>query len=211
MEKTCFIIGAGDFDGLLRQPAEGDLVIAADGGFRRLAELGMDPDIVLGDFDSLGYVPDHPNLLQVPSEKDDTDMLLALKTGLSRGYSSFHLYGGLGGARLDHSLANLQSLHFVAVRGARAYLIGGGAVVTAIRNGEIRFPSTCRGYVSVFCAGSPAEGVTLEGLKYELRDGTLCPDMPLGVSNEFQGVPARAAVRNGTLLVTWQADNPIFF
>ena len=210
-EKTCHIIGAGDFDGLLRLPEPGDLVIAADAGYRWLQKLGINPDLVLGDFDSLGEVPDHPQVLKVPAEKDDTDMLLAVRTGLDRGYARFLLYGGLGGARFDHTIANLQVLHFAAVREAQAYLVGRGAVITAVRNGSLSFPADCRGYFSVFCIGSPARGVTLQGFKYELRDGTLSPDMPLGVSNEFTGRPAGVSVTDGTLLVTWQSDNPLFF
>lgn len=210
-EKTCFIIGAGDFDGLLFPPEPGDLVIAADGGYLRMTALGIEADLVLGDFDSLGVVPDHPHVLRVPAEKDDTDMLLAVRTALEQGYTRLLLYGGLGGARIDHSLANLQTLHFAAARGARAFLIGRGAVITAVRNGSLRFPADCRGYVSVFCTGAEARGVTLRGLKYELQNGTLRPDMPLGVSNEFTGVPAVVSVADGTLLITWQTDNPLFF
>lgn len=71
MIKTgnCYIFGAGGFDGLLTTPTQNDFVIAADGGFRYLEKLGIDPDLVLGDFDSLGAPPQHPRVMLVPSEK----------------------------------------------------------------------------------------------------------------------------------------------
>ena len=206
---NCYIFGAGDFDGLLAAPAPGDLILAADGGFRTLTALGIDPDLVLGDFDSLGAPPDHPRVLRVPSEKDDTDMMLAVKTALEQGCHTLYLYGGLGGSRIDHTLANIQTLLYAARRGARAYLIGCGAVLTVIQNGKLTFPAGFRGFLSVFCAGESARGVTLRGLKYPLRDAVLTCDVPLGVSNEFCGEPACVEVADGSLLVTWQAENPV--
>jgi len=205
--KTCYIFGAGSFDGVLTRPVPGDLVIAADGGFRYVSALGIEPDLVLGDFDSLGTPPMHPNVMRVPAEKDDTDMMLAVKTALERGCSTLYLYGGLGGARIDHTLANLQTLLYAARHGARAYLIGGSAVLTAIERDTLHFPAGCRGYVSIFCAGETAQGVTLRGLKYELDGAALTADMPLGVSNEFDGRSADITVADGALYVTWESEN----
>lgn len=210
MEKkgVCFIFGAGDFDGLLTVPGEGDYVIAADGGFRTVTALGIEPDLVLGDFDSLGEAPDHPNVLRVPREKDDTDMMLAVRTALDAGYDRLVLYGGLGGARFDHTIANLCTLEFAARRGARAYLIGSGAVLTALSDGALTFPASYRGFFSAFAMGREARGVSLRGFKYELSDGVLTSDVPLGVSNEFCGREARAEAADGVLLLTWEAVNP---
>lgn len=200
----CFIVGAGDFDGAYFSPAAGDLVIAADGGYAHLTRLGVVPDIVLGDFDSLDAVPDHPCVLRHPTRKDDTDMGLALKTGLERGYRSFALFGGLGGARLDHTLANIQSLAWLCTQGARGMLVGGGRVVAALENGAMAFRESCRGFLSVFCHGDSASGVFLRGLKYPLDNAALSCRFPLGVSNEFLGIPARVEVERGLLIVTWQ-------
>ncbi|MCD8021752.1 MAG: thiamine diphosphokinase [Lachnospiraceae bacterium] len=87
-------------------PEPGDLVIAADGGYRYLQKLGVEPDILMGDFDSLEIVPEHRHLIRHSPIKDDTDMALAVAWAEKAGYETFFLYGGLGG-RLDHSLANL--------------------------------------------------------------------------------------------------------
>ena len=75
----------------------------------------------VGDFDSLGQVPEGENIVRHPVMKDDTDMMLAVKLGLERGYTRFHIYGGMGG-RTDHTIANIQTLAYIAGRGASAFL-----------------------------------------------------------------------------------------
>ena len=116
---TCYIVGAGDFTPRGFAPVPGDLVLAADGGYRALYSLGYTPDLLLGDFDSLGDLPlptDRP-VLRFPARKDDTDTGLALRHGLDRGFRDFALYGCAGG-RVDHLLANLQSMARVSRLGA---------------------------------------------------------------------------------------------
>lgn len=203
----CFLVGAGPMDpGSSFSPRPGDLLIAADGGLPAVEGMGLIPDLVVGDFDSLGAIPCHSNTVVLPREKDVTDMHAAIDLGLERGYTRFVLYGGTGG-RLAHTLANLQLLDSLARQNCRGFLIGGGTVATAVHNGALDFPPSLSGYLSVFCSGAPAQGVTLQGLKYELTDAQLTPDFPLGVSNEFTGAAARVSVANGTLLVLWQGDH----
>ena len=116
---TCYIVGAGDFTPRGFAPVPGDLVLAADGGYRALYSLGYTPDLLLGDFDSLGDLPLPPDLpvLRFPARKDDTDTGLALRHGLDRGFRDFALYGCAGG-RVDHLLANLQSMARMSRLGA---------------------------------------------------------------------------------------------
>ena len=203
-KPVCWVVGAGDFDAADFSPRPGDLVIAADGGYVHLTTLGIVPDILLGDFDSLDTVPDFPNIVRHPVRKDDGDTALAVKLGLGRGYRAFALYGGLGGERLDHSLANIQTLAWLARQGAAGWLVGRGQVVTVIENAALRFDAACRGFLSVFCHGERAEGVTLRQLKFPLENAALDCRVPLGLSNEFVGGPAEVAVRRGTLVVVWQ-------
>jgi thiamine pyrophosphokinase len=201
MHKRCFIVGAGDYSGAVA-PGSDDYIIAADGGYKELLSRGMTPHLVVGDFDSLGYVPIHPHVMQNPIEKDDTDMMIAVRQGLKIGYKTFIIDGGMGG-RLDHTLANFQILVHIAERGARGYLLGRDFSVTAIKNDTVRFADGATGRVSVFCFGDVAKGVALKGLRYPLNNATLTCAYPLGVSNEFTGVPASITVRDGTLIAMW--------
>ena len=206
-DAVCFIVGAGTMDPELRLSLRpDDLLIAADGGFRMVERMGIAPHLVIGDFDSLGGRPEHPNTVVLPTVKDETDMCAAIKLGRERGYTRFALYGGTGG-RLAHTLANLQLLDGLAREDCRGFLVGEGTVATAVHNSELNFPAHMSGYLSVFCTSGRAEGVTLSGLKYELSDETLTGSFPLGVSNEFVGVPARVAVADGSLLALWRGDN----
>ena len=220
---TCYIVGAGDFTPRGFAPVPGDLVLAADGGYRALYSLGYTPDLLLGDFDSLGDLPLPPDLpvLRFPARKDDTDTGLALRHGLDRGYRDFALYGCAGG-RVDHLLANLQSMARVSRLGATirlaapeydAWALTGPAPSTPAPStpapdalapaAVLALPPRPGGtLVSVFCHGDRAEGVTLTGLAYPLSDAALAGDFPLGVSNRrLEGRPATVSVRRGTLLI----------
>ena len=118
----CIIFCAAEFDSLVQPPAAEDYIIAADGGLAHTNALGITPHCILGDFDSLGYVPESANVF--PVEKDDTDAMLAVRRGLELGYKEFYLYGSLDGKRLDHTVANFQTLQFLCDHGAHGYLIG---------------------------------------------------------------------------------------
>ena len=200
--KQCIIFCAAEFDSLLQPIGEADYVIAADGGLRHIQKLGITADEVLGDFDSLGYTPEGAGVF--PVEKDDTDAMLAVRRGLVLGYRKFLLYGSLDGPRLDHTVANFQTLQFLADHGAAGILAGNTVLVTAVKNGSLSFPAGRSGTVSVFCMGKDAHGVTLQGLYYPLENGTLTAGFPLGVSNHFTGIPAEIAVKDGSLLVIWE-------
>ena len=202
--EHCIIFCAAEFDTLVQPIAEDDLVIAADGGLAHTQALGITPDVVLGDFDSLGYTPEGANVF--PVEKDDTDAMLAVRHGLSRGYRNFLLYGSLDGPRLDHTVANFQTLQFLADRDALGILVGRNSMAAVIKNGTLSFPAEATGTISVFCHGAEAKGVTLKGLYYPLDKGTLTCGFPLGASNHFTGVPASITVEEGSLLVIWQRE-----
>lgn len=201
----CVIFCAAEFDSLLEPVAPEDFVIAADGGLVHTEALGLQPREILGDFDSLGYTPRDARVY--PVEKDDTDAMLAIRRGLSRGFREFILYGSLDGPRLDHTVANFQALQYLCDHGAWGCLVGQRYLVTAVKNGGLLFPAEAVGTVSVFCLGADAEGVTLENLHYPLNNGTLTAGFPLGVSNHFTGKPAKITVQKGSLLVLWDREN----
>ena len=203
--KNCIIFCAAGFTGLVQDIGNEDLVIAADGGLKHVQQLGIRPDVILGDFDSLGFTPQGANVF--PVEKDDTDAMLSVRRGLAEGCKTFFLYGGLDGPRLDHTIANFQTLQFLADQGAVGYLIGKDFMLTVVKNGGIAFPAGCEGTVSVFCLGADARGVTLRGLYYPLENGTLTAGFPLGVSNHFTGEAAKITVQEGSLLILWDRKN----
>ena len=203
--ESCVIFCAGGFNGLVEPVKETDLLIAADGGLVHMQELGLMPNIILGDFDSLGYVPQGAQVF--PVEKDDTDAMLAVRKGLELGCSRFLLYGSLDGRRLDHTVANFQTLQFLTDRGAAGYLVGCDYIATVVKNGTLTFDESCEGILSVFCMGKDAEGVTINGTKYGLEKGILTAGFPLGVSNHFAGKKAIISVENGSLLVLYHKKN----
>ena len=203
--NICYIVGAMSLTPDLRPyPVQGDYVIAADRGFDSLMAYGVKPDLAVGDFDSLGHRPSHPNVIQLPAEKDDTDMVYAIRKGLELGYRRFILLGGVGG-RLEHTLGNLQLLDWLTRHRAQGFLAGEKTVATCIRDGmSLTFPPSMSGYLSVFCNSGTAEGVDLSGLKYPLAGYTLTGDFPLGVSNQFLDGPASVSVGKGSLLLIWE-------
>lgn len=206
MKKICFIYSAGEYYGSeFSAPLPNEsFAIAADDGLSKMLENDLSPDLVVGDFDSLGYVPKLSNIVKLPSEKDFSDTAVAIKEGQDRGFCTFIIYGGLGG-RIDHSISNIQSLYSLCDRGESGYLIGDGTIITAIKNSSIEFPKELCGTISVFASGR-ADGVSINGLKYELSDFTLESTSPIGLSNEFKGEKANISVKNGTLLIIWNED-----
>ena len=201
----CIIFCAAEFDELVCPLRTEDFVLAADGGLAHVQKLGIEPNEILGDFDSLGYTPNDARVF--PVEKDDTDAMLAVRRGLQLGYREFILYGSLDGPRLDHTVANFQTLQFLCDNGAFGYLVGRDYIITVVKDGSIRFSGEAAGTVSVFCLGRDAEGVSIRGLYYPLENGTLTAGFPLGVSNHFVGTEAEIAVKNGSLLVLWDRKN----
>lgn len=203
--KCCFIFAAGTFYGLRERPAPGDLVIAADAGYLTCQALGIVPDLLLGDFDSMEQPTDFQNVQRSPVEKDDTDTMLAVKTALSYGCDTVYIYGGTGGKRLDHTLANLQTLLYLRRRNVRGWLYDDDFVWTVLENESITIERTVEwGLFSAFCLGDRAEGIDEIGFQYPLANGTLTSEFPLGVSNHIVEPTATVRVRHGTLAVGWQ-------
>lgn len=208
-EKKCIIIGAGDLTVGAIEVKEGDFVIAVDGGINYCGVLELEPDLILGDFDSVNEAQREAILLmkeQAPDrvvvlkpQKDDTDMLAALRLGLEKGYDYFLIYGATGG-RLEHTLANIQCLLFLKSRNAVGYLMDGSGMIFVMKNEEVKLRANLEGYFSLFCLGKEARGVTIKGMKYELQDYTMTNDFPIGVSNEFIGQEASVSVAEGELV-----------
>ena len=139
----------------------------------------------------------------VPVEKDDTDMALAVAKAYEKGYRNILLYGGCGGARISHTLANIQMMSFYAKKGCSLQMLGGGVRLEILHNASKTLSAAMKGSISVICLSDIAEGVTIQGLKYEYT-GALTSDRTLGVSNSFVGKDAMVSVENGTLLLVYE-------
>jgi len=213
MTGNCIIIAAGDLAISEIPVSDTDYVIAVDGGLSYCGVFEIEPDLILGDFDSVSdseleairslkeQIPDR--IMQLPVEKDDTDLLAALKYGLSLGFRDFRIYAGMGG-RFDHTLANVQCLLYLKKQDAVGYLVDGAGMMFVAKDETIHLRAGLEGLLSVFCLGESAKGVSISGMKYNLEHATLTNDFPIGISNEFTGDEAVISVECGELLCVIQ-------
>lgn len=201
---VCYIVGAGECKKLDIIKKSDDFIIAADGGYRYLLEAGIEPDVIIGDFDSLGVVPDGENVVKLNPVKDITDMHAACKIGIEKGFSEIHFYGACGG-RFDHTLANIQLTASLSQRNIKAFIHDGKSIITAITDSSISFSEDYSGYISVFSHSDKCTGVYIKGLKYTLENATLTNSFPLGVSNEFIGCKSEIIIGHGTAVVVFNS------
>lgn len=200
----CYIICSMPPQGETFTQNADDLVIAADAGLRYARDYGLTPDLAVGDFDSLGYLPEGIEVVRHPVEKDDTDLMLAVKIGLARGYRRFCILGAIGG-RADHAFAVYQTLAYLDDCHAVGYLYGEGMAVTLMRPGRLTLRAANEGLLSVFAYSGDAKGVTLEGVQYPLDRAALTPTFPLGISNVITEQTASVRLEQGRLLVFWSS------
>ena len=197
--SICYIVGAGEFYGSFSPKAD-DLVIAADGGFDTLLSLGIKPDLILGDMDSVSAGAESIERIVYPVRKDETDSFLAYREGVRRGCSEFMLYGCTGG-REDHTFANYALLVYAREAGHKMTLVGKCTHTIAIKNESVTLSGKPLSHLSLFAFGGDAFGVSISGAEYEAEGVTLTPSFPLGVSNRFGDKDVTVTVRNGSLLV----------
>ncbi len=199
---VCYIVGAGECNELNITKNNDDIVIAADGGLKYLVDFGVKADIIIGDFDSLGDIPEGENVIKLNPVKDVTDMYAAAEIGIEKGFSEFYIYGACGG-RIDHTLANIQLIVSLSQKGIKAYIRDGKTVITALHNSSIAFSDEYKGYISVFSHSDKCTDVNIKGLKYTLENATISNSFPLGVSNEFIGCSSEISIGNGTAIVIY--------
>ena len=201
--KTCYIISAVEMKNNFPSPDADDLVIAADAGYLNLQKTDIKPDVIIGDFDSAKKPEADAQVEAFPVLKDDTDTMLAIRYGFQSGYKRFEIYGGIGGERTDHTIANIQSLAYIAEHGGSGTLVGENEHFTLIKNSSVTLHSEKGKTLSVFAYGGIAEGVSIKGAVYESDDLELSPFFPLGVSNKFKGDSATVGVKKGYILIKW--------
>lgn len=193
-----------------------DYVICADGGYSHARAEGIDPDIVVGDFDSIGLdyiktdlknsgLDSRCRIIRVPVEKNDTDTLICLKHGIKLGFEEFFILGGLGG-RLDHTLANLQTMSYAVDQQKAVWFLDGRNRATLRGPGALIVKNPGNFMISLFAFGESCEGVTIRGVKYPLDHYRMINSFPIGVSNEFAGDEAEISHTAGKLLIILAKD-----
>ena len=196
------IISAGESRNLLKlkeYSKKSDYIICADAGYNYAKEAGIVPDILIGDFDSLGDIGDDIKKIQLPCEKDETDTLYALRYALEKGADEVVIYGALG-KRLDHTYANMCLLFESQKNGAKT-VITDGETVCMMTDSSIRLNGENGTYISVFSFDDISRGVTIKGLKYTLDNYDMKKYDTIGTSNEFIGTEAEISVRKGNLII----------
>lgn len=193
----CVFVGNGEFCSEQFCVAEQDFVIAVDGGYAHIKDLCR-VDLAVGDFDSLGYIPEGIATLRHDPIKDYTDMYLAFDEARRRGCDEFEVYGALGG-RLDHTLANLQCAYEFAKKGLKVTLIGNDCTAQVLMGKR----TICgrKGQTFSLFAFDTARGVYIKNGKYPLSDATLTNTFPIGVSNELLDGECDIEVKEGYVLL----------
>ena len=200
--SRCVIVAASpSFDiTLLRQTVRtDDFVICADGGYLFAQKAGVKPSVV-GDFDSSQRPQTDVPIILLPTHKDDTDTMSAIKEGLRRGYREFILLGALGG-REDHTFANYSALQYLYENGAQGVLLGKGLQVYYAPAGDFPVHNKEGCVLSVFPFGCAGCTVTHQGFEYELAKQELTSSFPLGVSNVVRSSCAVLTLHQGSALV----------
>lgn len=187
-------------------PEEGDLVISADAGYRNATLMGVHTNILIGDFDSLGHVPDDVDeVLQLPTEKDDTDTQIAVETAIERGADEIVVVGSTSG-RLDHAMSTLAILEKYWDKRLSIYIVNGQNRVRFIKNSGFIIVRSQYKYFSLIAADEKVKGVSIEGAKYPLVNKTLFRNRQFAVSNEIVKNAALVNVKKGGIFIIESRD-----
>lgn len=205
MKNRCVIVAGGDCckDDLLLL-CDTDYIIAADSGLKILLENGIEPQLLVGDFDSYnGQIPEGFEVIRLPEHKDDTDLLFAARTGVEKGFKNFVVLGGYG-SRPDQNLAMYSTLLWLVTQheGVTAAAISKKFSATVLFESTIDLQVGDDEYFSVFSLGGNAAGVNIINADYPLNNATLTPEFPIGVSNaKANGGKVTISVKTGSLLI----------
>lgn len=201
--KRCVVFGSVEID----FPAEKmikdtDMVIAADRGWQNAIAHGVKPDYIVGDFDS-SPMPENldADITVLPVVKDDTDTHHVARFIIENGYTDVLMLGMLGGKRMEHTFANIQTMLWLSKNRVNATAVDKYSQVMVITDGTVRLPDMGDKFFSLFTLGDKREGVSIKGAKYSLDNYTMTNDFPIGVSNEFIGEDVEITVAHGEVLL----------
>ena len=200
MDKFCLIVSGGAFAPLPEDLPPPDLVVACDKGWEYAARLNLTPDLIVGDFDSAAAPRTDAPIERLPTRKDDTDTMYAMRRAFELGCRRVAVCCAFGG-RLDHTLANIQTAAWLVAQGGEAQLLGADERAFVFTAAKKAFPRREGRSLSLFALSDTCEGVSLRGTKFDCADVTLAASFPLGVSNVWTAETAEVAVERGILMV----------
>jgi thiamine pyrophosphokinase len=191
---------------IAERPEEGNLVISADAGYKNATLMGVHTNILIGDFDSLGRIPDDVDeVKQVPVEKDLTDTQIAVETAIEKGAEEIIIVGSTAG-RFDHALSMMAILEKYWGSRVPIYIVNGQNRVRFIRNSGFIVVRSQYKYFSVLAADEKVKGVSIDGGKYPLKNATLQRSHQFAVSNEITKNAALINVRKGGVYIIESRD-----
>lgn len=207
INKCIIISGApeSNLDYMLSYISENCFVIAADSGYLKLNTLKVEPDLLIGDFDSSKNPSVKCEKIILPSEKNDTDTLFCVKEAINRGFNDITILGGIG-SRVDHTYSNILCSSYALYNGAELCIINNKNKIFAFRGKCTLKKSDGYKFFSLFSFGGKSCGITVKGAKYPLNNADLKPFSSLGQSNEFINNVVNIEVKEGTLLVILSND-----
>ncbi len=209
----CAVVGSGhvsDLSLFKKRLLNSELIICADGGARHLIKCGIEPHILLGDFDSIEgthlklFRENGVEVKKYPKEKDMTDMELAAWLAADKGADEIWLLGA-SGSRLDHTLSNIFFLKRLAQKGIMPVLADDNNEIYVVMD-SIRLKKEDDVRLSLLSLSEKTEGISSKGLYYPLSDAVLEFGTSMGVSNEFTADEAEISIKNGILLCLKSRD-----
>ena len=176
-----------------------DYYIFCDSGLFHKEGLNVEPDLIIGDFDSHEKVDTGSEIITLPEMKDDTDSLSGVKLALKRGFKDFLLLG-MTGRRMDHTFCNLYLLAFIKSHNGRALIVDDWSEMEVVEKEKV-FISDSYAYFSLIAWKGKCEGVNIENALYPLSSAVIEPEYQYGISNEPLKGGSRVWVEKGSLLL----------
>ena len=176
-----------------------DYYIFCDSGLFHKEGLNVEPDLIIGDFDSHEKVDTGSEIITLPEMKDDTDSLSGVKLALKRGFKDFLLLG-MTGRSMDHTLCNLYLLSYIKSHHGKALIVDDWSEMEVVEKEEV-FISDTYAYFSLIAWKGKCEGVNIENALYPLSSAVIEPEYQYGISNEPLKGGSRVWVEKGSLLL----------
>lgn len=204
--SKCVIVGGvkiNNTDQIKKYIDETDFVIACDSGIESCKDIGVTPNLIVGDFDSHKKPDTDIEIITLPTAKDDTDTMFATKEAVKRGFSEVVLLGVVGD-RIDHTLANVYILSYLQDEGVNGMIVDDFSEMLIIsKNGQnISRISDNYSFFSLLCLEGKVEGVTIKNAKFPLENGIITPNHQYATSNEvLPGEVAEVSIEKGSALL----------